>query len=204
MFNSRRISASFVGLALFAFSTAAHASLIEVVIDGNDCSGFFGSGFDNCNIFGESPSIAKFDEADVVAGGGTPTDINALFPSITGSEWSFTGAGTSGTWTYNPNDPEDPFIKFWAVKAGPSFNFAYFVPNANQAFCSLNPLALSCIQSATVIPTNQAIDWKTGVAQSISHITFYDTSRSQAPVPGTLSLLALGGLALAARRKRTP
>jgi hypothetical protein len=64
-------------------------------LPGNECKDggggvLAGRGFNNCSLNG-SPVIIKFN---------TPgsTEINPLFPSVTGSEFTFT-AGTSGTWT---------------------------------------------------------------------------------------------------------
>ena len=204
MRNGRLNLLLFVGTAIFIFNATSYAGLISVNVDGNDCAGFFGQGFDNCNVFGQSPVIAKFGANDdgLLEG---PPQINSMFPTVTGDEWSFTeGTGLSGTWKYNPDDADDPPIRFWAVKAANQFNFSYIVPAADHAFCSMagNELTLACIIVALVLPTDTAIPWETGVQNVLSHITFYDSDGGRVPAPGTMLLMALGGLALEMRRRQ--
>src|SRR5215210_8088866 len=81
-------------------STPAQAALVGT-FEGNDCSGVLGQGFANCAYNG-SPIIIKFDFNS--NGTVSATEINsALFPTVTGAEFSFAGtSGSSGTWTYNP------------------------------------------------------------------------------------------------------
>ena len=121
-----KISGTFSAIAflLFLAGTPAQAALVSFAIDkdsndpfnlgvdktNNDCSGYFGSGFESCMIaFGKeeiSPVIIKFNEDLEIESGATDEDDGAintsLFPSVTGDEWEFTntsGDNKSGDWT---------------------------------------------------------------------------------------------------------
>jgi len=171
---------------LSAFSSVASAALLAT-LPGNDCAGVFGDSFAECAIPDEwdldnSPIIIKFNYSDGVPGA---IEINsALFPSIDGSEFAFTGTGGSfGTWTYTPG-PDDPAINFYTAKGGPDFNLF-----SNDG----DPLAG---------------DWFTPggtTGPALSHIGFYDTERGEIPEPGSLALLGVGllGIAGLARRRRS-
>ena len=123
MMRIRGVKHALVVAALSAFSSMASADFIQT-IEGNDCSGVFGQGFENCKIPAEfdpneSPIIIKFNFDEDVPG---EIEINSLFPSIDGSEFALTGIdGATGTWTYTPG-PGDPAINFFVAKGGPNFN----------------------------------------------------------------------------------
>jgi len=170
-------------------------------IPGNDCSGAFGQGLENCKIPAfydgdQSPIIIKFNtfEDDGVAFP-TPPDplieINSIFASITGEEFKFDcndPACLTGKWEYTPG-VDDPVISFYVAKGGPNFNL----------FNVAGPVAQGDFQQGL---------WSTPLRAGLSHISFYDTTGGipdpRVPEPGMLALLAAGllGLGVATRRRR--
>lgn len=168
-------------LLSLALATGARAESIYIAtIAGNDCSGVFGASFNDCRIPSTydpemTPVIIKFN-AD-----GTVSEINsALFPTISGSEFSFTfGDSDTGSWTYTPGagDPAT-LVSFFVAKGGDSFNL--FSVNSN------GPNA-----------------WFTPDGAGLSHLTFYEGAADNVvPEPGTL-LLVGSGLLAAQRWRRT-
>jgi hypothetical protein len=181
------------GTALPAFllcaaaSTTAQAAFVKT-FTGNDCSGEFGQGFDNCKTpfeYGSSPVIAKFNFND--AGTVSTSEINtSLFPSVTGDEWTFAfGIGGTGTWTYNPAG-NDPLITYYVAKGGSSFNLFSNDGDPNSG--------------GWFTPTNGG-----GNPAGLSHLTFYDTGvrppQEEVPEPASLALLGLGLLGVVASRR---
>ena len=191
-----RALCAITSVGIFA-SGAANAGLIlnQVQYEGSDCAGVFatGNGFDTCKVDGAeegSPIIIKFN------GDYSVNQIAYAFPTIDGSEWSFTGAsgGTSGTFTYNP-DADDPAVRYWVVKAGNQFSLSYYTNDVLGSF-----------DAAVQIPVGEAIEWTTGVRQGLSHFSFYDTgSGSSVPAPGTFAILlvSLGMLGFTLRSRTT-
>ena len=182
-----RFKQALVVAAFGAFSSTSSAALIAT-IDGNDCAGVFGQSFAQCRVPtqydpNQTPIIIKFD----FTGASLSTEINAaLFPSIDGSEFSFSGTGGTGTWTYTPG-LNDPAINFFVAKGGPNFNLFSNLgdPNSDNWLTPLNP----------------ANEQRFG----LSHLSFYDTGgagNGKVAEPATLGLLGLGLVGLAMMRRR--
>ncbi|MGH8680596.1 MAG: PEP-CTERM sorting domain-containing protein [Burkholderiales bacterium] len=190
--------AALLGGAALALASALPAGAITVQVNdtfsGNDCSGEFGQGFENCKIPSaidpdQSPIIIKFNFNNGVPG---LVELNlGLFPSIDGTEFffSFPDVGATGIWTYTPG-LDDPDVTFWVAKGGPSFNL--FTDDSGDPVTTgtwFTPL----------------VGNNGGNPSALSHISLYDTGGGNGvPEPGTL---LLAGAALAAlgmmRRRRT-
>lgn len=211
------LTLTLTGAALIASSTPVQAaslvwgSSFDLGLsgpDGNDCAGYFGRGFDNCEVNG-SPSIVKFDYERE----GVKTTINSLYPSIDGSEWSFDGEGEStGTWNYTTGSG-DPSIKYWVAKGGPGFNLFYMIDGDEAAaiLCSGDKaFTEECLNQAIPVtsgtwstPTNDRN--RNGKLFGLSHLTFYgdsDNGDNGAKVPEPGLILGLGALVLAGAGSR--
>lgn len=176
-------------LALAGVSGRAEAAISLGSIGGNPGGNACPNGpLAGCSYAG-SPAIIKFDFND--AGGVSLVTLNALFSTIDGSEFSFSGVTAgSGTWTYTPG-VGDPLITHYAAKGGPG-NSVFGNdgdPNSDTWFT----------------PANRA-----GQRPALSNMVFFDTAAPPPPPPppipepATLALLGMGllGLGLARRRRR--
>lgn len=185
-------AAATLTLTMTAFGGATDAQAAYLHMDsyqGNDCSGVFGQGFENCAISG-SPIIAKF-----TPGEGAELN-NSAFPSVNGAEWSFDSDSPfgTGTWTYSPG-ANDPSIRYWVAKAGNEFNLFYYTELAGGTLAD----ALAVTTGSWITPLNQQ-----GAPRGLSHISFYDTGRQTVSEPTSLALLALSliGIALTRTNRR--
>ncbi|RMF26823.1 MAG: hypothetical protein D6756_03070 [Cyanobacteria bacterium J083] len=198
---------------------------ITTQTNANDCSGFFGQGFDNCDIGNNftdnngntieiSPPIAKFDTD------GTGWTTALAYPSIDGSEFDttdFTNANSSGSWSYTPDDTTDPGVRFWVAKGGnQGFRLFWEVEDAETqagGACATNLFTVDCLSKAKIVNSG---NWSTppnrnGNLPGLSHITFYNSKQPTdipTPIPTTpepasgISLLLVGALVSAVRPKK--
>ena len=224
-------------IALFAApAQAVPTTTVSVVIsDNNDCgtSGYFnfpgGTGFSNCAIWvnddqqnptSVSPVIAQFGTSAVENGSGTPTDINSLYTSITGVEWTFSDNSTngdneiiSGNWAYNPTG-DDPAVRFWTSKSANTVALYYDLADTDLTGCSTPSelLSLACLNLAQEATSGS---WDTTNNKELSHITFFNGGSKppcekdcdQVPEPTALlitgsGLVAIGAANAAIRRRR--
>jgi hypothetical protein len=190
-----RLLAFMVLSSLLALAGAAPANAVTVQVigpnqdgtfPGNDCSGLFGQGFQNCRIPADidpdqSRIVIKYNFDDGVPG---LVEINSsFFPTIDGNEFDLTftdsgGVGATGSWTYAPG-PGDPGITFWVGKGGPNFNL--FTDDSG----------LPVTTGTWFTPLVGA-----GNPSALSHISFYDTVAVAVPSPLTLVLVGAGVLGM--------
>ncbi len=197
-------------VGVFSAQTAFSNSVISRDFSGNDCSGFFGTGFDSCTIFVNDNGV-RIELSPVIAKYGGDLSLSetngTVYPSIDGSEFSFSNNiapdNKTGTWDYNPGI-DDPGVRFWATKAGPNFKLFWEVSDAAAAgVCNVvDTYTLGCLNEALVVATG---DWTTPDNKELSHITFYDSEDPVViPVPAAVWLFGSGllGLVGIARRKQ--
>jgi hypothetical protein len=181
---------------------------------GNDCNnaggGVSGGGFNGCTYTptggAPSPIIARFDVNDAGTGGSWTINSTA-FPSVTGTEFSFSGLGETGTWTYTPNDAGDPVITAFVAKGGPFFRVFTDPDGVDGAVDTGN----------WETPVQEFLDKDGNIRfYGLSHLTFFDTrvpddgggggggNETPVPAPAALALFGLGllGMGLARRRRR--
>lgn len=180
-------TAAAVAFAVALSATSSDAATIVGTFEGNDCSGLFGQGFRNCVIPedidpDQTPIVAKFDFNGSAV---SKTTVNPLYPSLTGSEWSFDF--DAGTWAYAPG-PGDPNVTFFVAKGGPGFNLY-----------SLGDDELTGMFGTPINPNN-------GQPYGLSHLSFYndggDTTPDVVPEPATMALLGLGFIGAGYARRR--
>ena len=208
----------FTTIFLLGLAQVSSAAIVTSNYLGNDCSGYFGTAFDSCQIFAEdgqqteiSPVIAGFNAELVFA------EVNSAFSSIDGSEWLFSnivykeenGLPTNEIigldWEYTAGD-NDPGIRYWAAKAQNSFDLYYEIDDA--VICA-DSKSFACMNEAQFVTSGSILL----ISGSLSHLTFYDSEPPvitdcvpgqpcYVPEPGTTALFGLGLLGMLAARRR--
>ncbi|QDP02086.1 PEP-CTERM sorting domain-containing protein [Thalassotalea sp. PS06] len=207
------------------FATPAKASpikTVELFVAGeNDCSGYFntGRGFSSCQIFASdqpqmfiSPVIAKF-KGDLSGF----EDVNKFYTSVvSASDWEFSDGvsdNVTGTWSYNPTDPQAPAVRFWSAKAGGKGNsgggfilFWNVTMDDYNSYCANDADTYDCMSRALVTSTGS---WTTPADKELSHITFYNGRRpdgeeppQEVPESTSLVLMGLGLVSLLLGRRK--
>jgi len=210
-------------LLLCFLAVTGQVSAGEIVIshsfatDGNDCSGYFGSGIDNCSIWIDdggtqiqiSPLISKFN----TDGSGWEISGAPFASTIDGSEWSGDLTGTAGTWSYNPGST-DPGIRYWAAKNGQGFELFWTIDDSATTCVAGSNFSLSCLNEALIVDSGT---WATAGGKNLSHLSFYDSDPAvcapgsidcgviepnEIPEPTILLLFAMGVGGLGLRKSR--
>jgi len=207
MFGARTFAIAAAGVTMLFAALSANSATVSRQFDGNDCSGYFGTGFDSCTIFvnsgGEtielSPVIAKYEEdlsLDEVN--------NTVFPTIDGTEFTFSNLGTdnsTGDFLYTKDDLFDPGTRYWATKASDGFILFWEVDDSAVAGGGVCDVAdvfnLACLDAALEVTSGS---WTTIDDKELSHITFYDTAIIPVPAAVWLFGSALGLLGWVRRR----
>ncbi|PKH86304.1 PEP-CTERM sorting domain-containing protein [Colwellia sp. Bg11-28] len=242
MFSKRKFSKVLLIVASLFSSFFANASLTPVgdllqvsilVADNvqgnsNDCSGYFGQGFEECKITHvPSSDTTVFAEIMGKFEGEGATQFAA--PSQA-SDWNFdvnnltnqTNPGENGTGTWNYTGAEYPGVSYWVAKAGSAgfiLNWMIADNADNRSTCaSPDEFSVSCLDLAVSVTTGA---WTTPltagngnspiIPRNLSHISFYGNkcdgdcgpTTTSIPEPTSIALFALAFLGIAARRKNS-
>ncbi len=178
----------------------------------NDCAGYFGSGFTNCEIT-HVPTSGSDIFATVMAKYDAENSANNEFilGSTSSTDWSFSNSingATEGNWTYSGSSY--PGISFWVSKGGSEgfiLNWMVSQDSIDNNDCQAgNEFTISCLNVSVAVTSGY---WAAPEPHNISHITFYGnkcdnncgTTPQQVPEPTSIALFALALLGIAGRRQ---
>lgn len=207
----------FAGSCLLA-PLVANAGIISADFEGNDCSGFFGTGFDACQIFGYDEN-ERIEISPVIAKFGDDSEVNdTKFPTASLNDFDVTGFGENvsddsdneslGHWNISGSfDPTfDPGVRYWAAKGGNNFRLFWQIDDndENASACDTDPFNLTCLNLAQVVTGG---NWDTsglgGKDPAISHLTLYNSEPPRmVPEPASLLLFGIGMFALGFIRRQ--
>ena len=231
MFSKNLISKTLlIGISLFA-SFCVNASLTTVgnliqvsvniteyknngdIKNINDCSGYFGSGFTNCEITHvPTPNSEIFETVMSKYDAENSADNEFILGSTSLTDWSFSNSlngATEGDWTYSGS--LYPGISFWVSKGGNEgfiLNWMVSQDNANNFCNNGDEFSVNCLSVAIAVNSGH---WAAPEPHNISHITFYGNKcdnncgpavTQKVPEPTSIALFALALFGIAARRKK--
>jgi len=189
---------SLAAVAAFSSTPALATDTLTLVgtFSGNQCTG--AGGFQTCVASGTtsgtgaithdgngSPSIIRLDSDGSFA-------TNSIFPSVNGSELTWSLDGTMLTYTYTPTG-DDPIAHYLGLyQGGPGANGG---SNLYELFYSANGITTGTINLADYYKNSNGF----------SHIDLFDTGAGGGvPEPATwaMMLLGIGMIGSGARRRR--
>ncbi|WP_049757732.1 PEP-CTERM sorting domain-containing protein [Colwellia psychrerythraea] len=187
----------------------------------NDCSGYFGQGFEQCKIT-HVPTVGSPVFAEIMGKFDGDGATKFAAPSQA-SDWNFdvnnltnqTNPGENGTGTWNYSGAEYPGVSYWVAKAGSAgfiLNWMIVDNDANNLTCaSPDEFSVNCLDLAVSVSTGT---WTTPLngnnPRDLSHISFYGNKcdnncgggpPASVPEPSSIALFALALLGISARRK---